>query len=72
MNIDKSCAFQLLCVCLSVWAVPARIHCPFPVSLSVCGDKQGRAGRPGQPLRGAGRDAISIKEILGKNRGTYI
>jgi len=46
---------------------------------SVCGDKhdrvgagQGRAGRPGQPLRGAGRGAISIKEILGENWGTCI
>ncbi len=42
--------------------------------LSVCGDKQGRAGaghgRAGQPLRGAGQGAISIKEILGENRGT--
>jgi hypothetical protein len=37
--------------------------------LSVCGDKQGRAGRPGQPLWGAGQGAISIKEILGENRG---
>jgi hypothetical protein len=35
--------------------------------MSVCGDKQGRAGQPGQPLRGAGRGAISIKEILGEN-----
>jgi hypothetical protein len=40
--------------------------------LSVCGDKQGRVGRPGQPLRGVGRGAISIKEILGENRGTCI
>jgi hypothetical protein len=40
--------------------------------LSVCGDKQGRAGWPGQPLRGAGRGAISIKKILGENQGTYI
>jgi len=31
---------------------------------------QGRAAR--QPLRGAGRGAISIKEILGENRGTCI
>jgi ribosomal protein S5 len=49
------------------------------VYLSVCGDKQGRvgagqgrAGRPGQPLRGATQGAISIKEILGENRGTCI
>jgi len=41
---------------------------PFPI----CGDKQGRARRPRQPLRGAGRGAISIKEILGENQGTYI
>jgi len=45
--------------------------------LSVCGDKQGkvgqdRVGRPGQPLQGAGRGAISIKKILGENRGTCI
>ncbi len=32
----------------------------------------GRAGRPGQLLRGAARGAISIKEILGENRGTCI
>jgi hypothetical protein len=52
------------------WAVPGR----FFQSLSVpcgAGDKQGRgrAGRPGQPLWGAARGAISIKEILGENRG---
>jgi hypothetical protein len=29
-------------------------------------------GRPGPPLRGAGRGAISIKEILEENRGTCI
>jgi hypothetical protein len=40
--------------------------------VSVCGDKQGKAGQPGQPLRGAGRGAISIKKILGENRGTCI
>jgi len=40
--------------------------------LSICGDKQGRVGQPGQPLRGARRGAISIKEILGENRGTCI
>jgi len=28
-----------------------------------------RARRPGQPLRGAGPGAISIKEILGKTEG---
>jgi hypothetical protein len=32
----------------------------------------GRAGQPGQLLRGAVRGAIFIKEILGENRGTYI
>ncbi len=43
-------------------------------SFPVCGDKQGRAGvgRSGQPLRGSERGAISIKEILGENRGTCI
>jgi len=40
--------------------------------LSVYGDKQGKAGRPGQPLQGARRGAISIKKILGENRGTCI
>jgi hypothetical protein len=50
------------------------------VCLSICGDKQGRAGarqgRAGQggqaAAAGAGRGAISIKEILGENRGTCI
>ncbi len=53
------------------WAVPGRFFQSLPVP---CGtnDKQGRAGRPGQPLWGAARGAISIKEILGENRGTYI
>jgi len=51
------------------WAVPERF---FQSLLVPCGDKQGRAGRPGQPLRGAGRGAISIRKILGENRGTYI
>jgi len=39
-------------------------HCPFPVELVT--------NRAGQPLRGAARGAISIKEILGENRGTCI
>jgi len=65
---------QCLSVCVgSAWKI-------LPVTtrslwcLSVCGDKHGRAGRPGQPLRGAGagRGAIFIKEILGENRGTCI
>ncbi len=51
------------------WAVLGRFFQSLPVP---SGDKQGRAGRPGQPLRGAGRGAISIKEILGENRGTCI
>jgi hypothetical protein len=55
--------------CLSVWAVPGKFFQSLPVP---CGDKQGRAGWPGQPLRGVGRGAISIKEILGENRGTCI
>jgi len=40
--------------------------------VSVYGDKEGKARRPGQLLRGAGRGAISIKEILVENRGTCI
>jgi len=38
------------------------------------GHGQGKAGqgRAGQPLQGAVRGAISIKEILGENRGTCI
>ncbi len=44
-----------------------RYACPEVPWVSVCGDKQGKAG---QPLRGAVRGAISIKEILGENRGT--
>jgi hypothetical protein len=53
------------------WAVPRRFFQSLPVP---CGasDKQGKAGRPRQPLRGAARGAISIKEILGENRGTCI
>ncbi len=44
------------------------------VTARPCGanDKQGRARRPGQLLQGAARGAISIKEILGENRGTCI
>ncbi len=57
--------------CLSVWAVPGRLFQSLPVP---CSDKQGRgrAGQPGQSLRGAGSGAISIKKILGENWGTYI
>jgi hypothetical protein len=36
------------------------------------GQGQGKAERPGQPLWGAAQGAISIKEILGENRGTCI
>jgi len=61
-----------------VWAVPGRFFQSLLVPYGA-GDKQGRvgqgkgkAGRPGQPLRGAARGAISIKEILGENRGTCI
>jgi hypothetical protein len=57
------------------WAVPGRFFQSLPVPCGA-GDKQGRgraghgrAGRPGQPLWGAARGAISIKEILGENRG---
>ncbi len=67
--------------CLSVWAVPGRFFQSLPVpcgahSLSVvtnrAGQGQGKVGRPGQPLRGVRRGAISIKEILGENWGTCI
>ncbi len=51
------------------WAVSGRFFQSLPVP---CGDKQGKAGRPGQPLRGARRGAISIKEILEENQGTCI
>ncbi len=53
-----------------VWVVLGRFFqsLPFPV-VSVCGDKQGKAGWPGQPLRGAGRGATSIKKSLGKIGG---
>jgi len=61
-----------------VWAVPGRFFQSLPVPYGA-GDKQGRvgvgqgeAGRPGQLLRGAARGAISIKKILGENRGTCI
>ncbi len=36
---------------------------------SVCGDKQGRAGRPGQPLRGPGEVPLLLKKSLGKTGG---
>ncbi len=36
------------------------------------GQGRGRAGRPGQPLQGVERGAISILKILGENRGTCI
>jgi len=63
-----------------VWVVPgtSSSHCPFPVELVInsagAGVRvgQGRAGRLGQPLRGAARGAITIKKILGENRGTCI
>jgi len=61
-----------------VWAVLGRFFQSLPVPYGA-GDKQGRAGagqgragRPGQPLQGAARSAISIKKILGENRGTCI
>jgi len=54
-----------------MWAVLGRFFQSLPIPCGA-GDKQGRAGRPGQPLRGAARSAISIKEILGENRGTCI
>jgi len=51
--------------------VPGRFFQSLPIPCGA-GDKQGKARRPGQPLRGAVQGAISIKEILGENRGTYI
>jgi len=57
--------------CLSVWAVPGRFFQSLLVPYGA-GDKQGGVGRPGQPLRGAARGAISIKKILGENQGTCI
>jgi hypothetical protein len=53
------------------WAVPGRFFQSLPVPYGA-GDKQDRVGRPGQLLRGVARSAISIKEILGENRGTCI
>jgi hypothetical protein len=58
------------------WAVPGRFFQSLPVPCGA-GDKQGRGragqGRAGQGgLWGAARGAISIKEILGENRGTCI
>jgi len=59
-----------------VWAVPGRFFHSLPVpcgvylSLVTGRARQGRAGRPRHS--GAGRGAISIKEILGENRGTCI
>ncbi len=46
-------------------------HCPFPVELVTNRVGQGQ-GRAGHPLRGATQGAISIKKILGENRGTCI
>jgi hypothetical protein len=34
--------------------------------LFVCGDKQGKAGRPGQRLRGPGEVPFLLKKSLGK------
>ncbi len=51
------------------WAVPGRFFQSLPVP-SGAGDKQGRAARAA--AAGVARGAISIKEILGENRGTCI
>jgi len=61
--------------CLSVcvdknWAVPGRFFQSLSVPCGVCLFVV--TGRARQPLRGAGRGAISIKEILGENQGTCI
>jgi len=62
--------------CLSVWTkIGQCLENSSSHSLPVpcgAGDKQGRTGRPRQPLRGAARGAISIKEILEENWGTCI
>jgi hypothetical protein len=65
-----------LSICLFVcvdknWAVPRRFFQSLFIPCGA-GDKQGRVGRPGQPLWGAARGAIFIKEILGENWGTCI
>ncbi len=59
--------------CLFVWTKIGQCledssnHCSFPMELVT-----NRARWPGQPLWGAMRGAIFIKEILGENRGTCI
>ncbi len=79
--LAHSLSYILKQQCLSVYVANAWKILPVTArslwGLSVCGDKQGKAGqggagRPRQPLQGAGRGAISIKEILGENRGTCI
>jgi hypothetical protein len=51
---------NMVSVCVDKnWAVPGRFFQSLPVPCGA-GDKQGRAGRPGQPLWGAARGAISI------------
>jgi len=56
-----------------VWAVLGRFFQSLLVPYGVCLFMvTNRARRPGQPLRGAGRGAIFIKEILGENQGTCI
>jgi len=54
-----------------VWAMLGRFFRSLPLHCGA-GDKQGKAGRPEQLLRGTMRGAISIKEILGENQGTCI
>jgi len=46
------------------WAVLGRFFQSLPVP---CGDKQGRARRPGQPLRGAGRQIKKKKNFIIKH-----
>jgi hypothetical protein len=48
------------------WAMPGRFFQSLPVP---CGDKQGKAGRPGQPLRGPGEVPFLLKKSLGKTEG---
>ncbi len=67
----------MVSVRLSVWTKIGQCledfssHCPFPVELVT---NRAGAGQGGQGSRcgGAAGGAISIKEILGENRGTCI
>jgi hypothetical protein len=61
--------------CLSVWKKIGQCledsssHCPFPVELVTNRARRGKAGRPGQPLRGADEVPFLLKKSLGKTKG---